>query len=137
MVFTGTLLFPTQSGSFIQSLTDEVDPIRLADAKSGRIMTEGDVLGLMNINRFLRDGGEPNEETFAADEIESHVSVFQQRYIEGPESLPYRAALAAELWAGIRQNWDALDGNQKDAVLAFLSDRAFKASLDTSTYQFC
>ena len=133
---SGHLYFsPAQSGSFIQSLADEVDPIRLADAKSGRVMTHGDVLGLMNINHFLQNGGEPAERFFSTDEVEAHVDVFQKRYVEGRESLPYRAALAAELWAGVHQNWDKLDGRQKNAVVAYLSDRDFKAGLDISTYQ--
>ncbi len=126
---------PAQAGSFIQGLSDEVDPIRLADSKSGRVMTQGDLLGLMNLNHLLQHGGEPTERSFARDDVEEHVSVLLQRFVEGPESLPYRATMAAELWAGVHQNWNELDTSQRDAVISYLADREFQAGLDVATYR--
>lgn len=126
---------PAQAGSFIQSLSDEVDPIQLADAKSERIMTQGDVLGVLNITHFLRHGGEPTEQSFAATEIDELIASFRREFVEGYKSLPYRAGLAAELWAGLHQNWNRLTAEQKDAVRTYLSDARFTIRLDIPTYQ--
>lgn len=126
---------PTQAGSFIQQLTNEVDPIRVADKKSNRIMTHGDILAVMNLNRFVRDGGEPVNHTFTSKEINAVIEMYRRKFVDSGFKLPFRAGLAAELWAGVYQNWKKLDDDQRQQVRNYYSDKDGSATMSASTYQ--
>lgn len=126
---------PTQAGSFIQQLTNEADPIRVADKKSSRIMTHGDILGVMNINRFIKQGSDPVSHTFSAREIDVEIVRYRRNFVDGVFKLPFRAGLAAELWAGLQQNWNRLDADQQQLVRLYFSDKEGTTSMSAATYQ--
>lgn len=134
--YSRTLFFsPTQAGSFIQQLSDEVDPICLADTKSERIMTRGEILGVLNIKRFLAAGGTPATHNFTTAEIDAEIASYRERFVDGVFKMPFRAGLAAELWAGVEQNWGALNDEQKRQLRIFLENRDGKATMDLPVFQ--
>lgn len=126
---------PTQAGSFIQQLTNEVDPIVLADPGSSQIMTRADIIGAMNIDRFVRDEGHPINHTFSLSEIDGKISHYRSTFVNCGLRLPYRAVFAAELWAGLYQNWRDLDSNQQLQVKYYFSDRHGTANMSISIYR--
>ncbi len=134
--YSYTLYFsPTQAGSFIQQLTNEFDPIRIVDAKSKRIMTHRDIVGVLNIKRFLSTDGPPETKKFSEAQIDAEVSMYQQRFVDGFFKLPYRTGFAAELWAGLEQNWSTFSGAEKRELRAFLADKDGKTTMAVSTFQ--
>lgn len=134
--YSRTMYFsPLQAGSFIQQLCDEVDPVQLADAKSERIMTHGDVLGVLNIRRFLHAGGRPATRRFDDAEIHSVMENYRERFVDGVFKMPFQAGLAAELWAGVEQNWDRLDRAQQEQLRGFLQNKDGKATMDRGVFQ--
>jgi len=134
--YSRTLYFsPTQAGSFIQQLTDESDPIRLADAKSERIMTQGDVLGVLNIRHFLSSDDRPATRHFDDAAVDAVIASYRERFVDGVFKLPFRAGLAAELWAGVEQNWDALDAAQQQQLRDFLENKDGKATMELGVFR--
>ena len=134
--YSQTLFFPpTQAGSFIQQLTTEVDPRHLADRKSSRVMTHGDILGIMNLNCFIREGGDPESHSFSSQEIDAEIEPYCSALVDGDFKLPFRAGLVAELWAGVHQNWKRLDADQQQQVRTYFSDKEGMESMNSSTYQ--
>lgn len=132
---TRLYLSPTQAGSFIQQLTNEIDPIRVADPKSSRVLKQSDILGFLNINAFVKNGEGPQTIAFDSETIDAIVSEFQQRYVEDVTKLPHRLSLSAELWAGITQNWDKLSTKEKQQVKNYFNPSSDAPIMQQSTYK--
>ena len=125
---------PEQTGGIIQKLTDEVDPIVVVDTKIKRIMTRSDVLAVMNIHRFIQQGGRPINHKFSQDTVNQEIARRQNRYGRDAWRMPFRTGLAAELWAGVYQNWDKLDGEQQLQVRHYFSDKNGAATMSIETF---
>ncbi len=126
---------PTQAGSFIQSLTDEVDPIVLADAKSQRIMTRADIIAVIQIRHFVENGGSPAKKAYSEADIANETARYHAHFVDGALKLPFQAGLAAELWAGLRQNWRQFNAAEKDQLRQFLASGAGLSSMDADVLQ--
>ena len=135
--FYSELLYfsPTQAGSLIQGLSDETDPIQVADKKCKRILTRQDAVGLLNIAAFLELGGTPTEQDFPDEDVQELISLYREEFEMGYRKLPYRLSMGAELWAGLVQNWKKLTAQERERVLNYLSPRAASEPLGASVYK--
>ncbi|MGI9544673.1 MAG: hypothetical protein ACR2MX_15530 [Cyclobacteriaceae bacterium] len=126
---------PTQAGSYIQQLINEIDPIEVADEKSKRVLKQSDILGLLNINAFIENGGAPKTQTFDPKTIDRVVNSYQEYYAQGSTKLARRLSLAAELWAGIAQNWNKLSDLEKQQVRNYFDPSSEDPIMDEATYK--
>ena len=134
--YTTTLYYsPTQAGSFIQQLSHEIDPVRVADNKVKRVLKHSDILAALNLKVFLEEGGSPKNKTFSQEEIDAAIQSYKKVYEQGYQSLPYRQTLAAEYWTGILQNWNKLTKEEQELLKSALKTSSDPPKLTPKLYK--
>ena len=134
--YSSTLYFsPTQAGTFIQQLSNEADPIQVIDPKSQRVLKYSDIIALLNLNSFIREGGNPVERDFSDEEVQNLVAFYQQEFEQGFRNLPHRLTMGAELWAGLSQNGNKLSVSEQQEIVAYLTPGEINSPLTPALYQ--
>jgi hypothetical protein len=104
----------------LQFLT-EPDPIRVVDPKSRRLMTERDLVGLVNIRNFAKSNEDPIHRELSRQELDRLAIELDRLFGSHPktERLPQFFGETAAFWAGVRQNWSQLNDQEKSLARAY------------------
>ena len=117
---------PTQSGSLIQRLMAEADPILVVETNPQRLMTRSDVVASMNLFHFARDSGPPNARSFPNSEISAAADTLNAVYGSTQYVMPRHLPLAAEYWRGLELAWSSFDDAQRARVRSYFASRVRK-----------
>jgi hypothetical protein len=98
------------------------DPVRVTHARSGRLMTQRDVIGLANLWHFAQTTGVPAHRELSRRQVDELVSLLNQGVNDTRGGLPQFFGDAAAYWAGVRQLWPYLNSEQKNLARAYARD---------------
>jgi hypothetical protein len=116
----GNYFRPQMQNTFELSLMTEPDPVRVADARSGRLMTQRDVIALANLWHFADAADAPRHRGLSRSQVDELVSLLNQGVTRG--GLPQFFGDAAAYWAGVQQLWPYLSREQKTLARAYARD---------------
>jgi hypothetical protein len=97
----------------------EPDPVRIADARSRRLMTERDVIALANIRNFAKSSGPPRHKELSRRQIEDLVALLKENVGGNRGRMPQFFGEAAAFWAGVREQWPRLSAQEKELARAY------------------
>ena len=103
-------------------LLTEPDPVRVADERSGRLMTQRDVIALANLWHFAKTTGAPRHRELSRGQVDELVSLLNLAVTDTYGRLPQFFGDAAAYWAGVRQLWPYLSSEQKNLARAYARD---------------
>lgn len=110
-------------------LLTKPDPVRVVDPGGKRVMTQGDIVAIANLNIFLRCyAGPPEQQIFLADDLDKLARQFDEMFGNHPKArkMPEFMTNAAALWAGIQREWLELDEDEKLAVKDYIRHGAMR-----------
>jgi hypothetical protein len=113
---------PQMQNTLELRLLTEPDSVRVADVRSGRLMTQRDVIALANLWHFARTTGVPRHRELSRSQVDELVSLLNQGVNDTRGRLPQFFAGAAAYWAGVRQLWPYLNSEQKTFARAYARD---------------
>jgi hypothetical protein len=113
---------PQMQNTLELRLLTEPDPVRVTDARSGRLMTQRDVIGLANLWHFAQTTGVPRHRELSRRQVDELVSLLDQGVNDTRGRLPQFFGDAAAYWAGVRQLWPYLNSEQKNLARAYARD---------------
>ena len=116
-------------------LLTEPDPVRVVDPGYKRLMTEKDVVALVNIYHFAKSDGDPRHKELARQDLERLVVELDRAYgnYQTATELPQFYGEAAAFWAGVQQHWPHLTAEEKREARAY-ADKTYKALMPTQMY---
>jgi hypothetical protein len=88
------------------------DPVRVVDERSGRVMTERDVIALSNIHHFAVTESDPHHHDLSRHQIENLVSLLNRRMAETGR-MPQFFSEAAAYWIDLQRGWSKLSAKQQ------------------------
>jgi hypothetical protein len=103
-------------------LLTEPDPVRVIDVRSGRLMTQRDVIALANLWYFATTTAAPRHRELSPRQVDELVSLLQRGVNDTRGRLPQFFGDAAAYWAGVRQLWPYLNSEQKRLARAYARD---------------
>jgi hypothetical protein len=109
------------------------DPVRVVDVRSRRLMTERDVVALANIRHFARSKGAPRHEELSRQQIDEMVALLRATVGGNSGNMPQFFGEAAAFWAGVQQEWQQLDVEQRQLVRAY-ADRMWRIQMPVELY---
>jgi hypothetical protein len=101
-------------------LLTEPDAVRVTDVRSGRLMTQRDVIALANLWHFAQTTDAPSHRELSGRQVDELVSLLNQGDTRG--RLPQFFGDAAAYWAGVRQLWPYMSREQKTLARAYARD---------------
>jgi hypothetical protein len=110
---------PQMRGTLELRLLTEPDPVRVADARSGRVMTQRDVVALANLWNFSEATAAPHHRELSQRQVDELVSLLQKGVNGTAGRLPQFFGGAAAYWAGVRQLWPYFNSEQKSLARAY------------------
>jgi hypothetical protein len=113
---------PQMQNTFELRLLTEPDPVRVTDVRSGRLMTQRDVIALANLWHFAKTTGAPRHRELSRKQVDELVSLLNQGVNDTRGRLPQFFGGAAAYWAGVRQLWPYLSSEQKSLARAYARD---------------
>jgi hypothetical protein len=116
-------------------LLTEPDPVRVVDPGYKRLMTEKDVVALVNIYHFAKSNGAPRHKELARQDLDRLVAELDRAYgnYKTATELPQFYGEAAAFWAGVQQQWPQLTAEEKRQARAY-ADKTYKALMPTQMY---
>jgi hypothetical protein len=119
---------------FLRWLT-EPDPVRVVDPKSRRLMTETDLVGLVNIRNFAKSNGDPIHTELSRQELDRLAIELDRLFGSHPktERLPQFFGETAAFWAGVRQNWSRLNDQEKSLARAY-ANKTWRIQMPAEMY---
>ena len=132
-VLEGNYFLPTMRNTLELKLLTEPDPVRVADVRTKRLMTERDVIALANIRHFATSAGEPRHKDLSRRQIEELVSLLNRGVGGKSGSLPQFFGDAATFWAGVRQQWPYLGAQQRSLARAY-ANNSWRVQMPVETY---
>jgi hypothetical protein len=103
-------------------LLTEPDPIRVTDVRSGRLMTQRDVIALANLWHFAESPSVPRHRELSPRQVDELASLLNQGVSGTRGRLPQFFGDAAAYWAGVRQLWPYLNVEQQRLAGAYARD---------------
>jgi len=94
------------------AFADPRDPVRVVDKKSGRVMTERDVIALANIHHFAVTKSSPHHHELSRQQIDDLASLVNRRIAE-TGGMPRFYGEAADYWVDVRSDWSELSTKQQ------------------------
>jgi hypothetical protein len=113
---------PEMQNTLELRLLTEPDPIRVVDARSGRLMTEQDIVALANLRHFTQSKGDPLHRALSRAQIDKLVGLLNQSLGTSGAGLPQFFGDAAAFWAGVRQLWRFSSNEQKKLARTYARD---------------
>jgi hypothetical protein len=114
-------------------LFTELDPVRVVDVRSRRVMTERDVIALANLRRFATSREAPRHEQPSRSQIEALTAALQATVGGNSGNMPRFFGEAAAFWVGVQQEWPKLDDRQKSLVRAY-ADKTWRVQMPVELY---
>lgn len=112
---------PRNQGGLILDLLTEPDPVAVVDPVKRRIMTHKDVAALAHLQTLAKTKSPPPPRKIAPGALEEAAR--QLAGIFGAQAgrpLPFIFTIAAELQAGVAQNWRTLSESERAEIFAYL-----------------
>jgi hypothetical protein len=110
---------PKLQGTIEVRLMAEGNPVRVTDRRSGRVMTERDIVALANLRDFARSKGAPRHRDLSRAEIEAAVKKLNALVGGDNGRMPQFFAEASVFWIGVRQEWPRLSTEQRNLARAY------------------
>jgi hypothetical protein len=119
MVIQANFFRPIMQNTIELRLFLQPDPVRVVDTRSQRIMTERDVIALVNIYRFAKSSGGPVHRDLSRQEIERAVADLTRAVGGASGKMPRFFTEASTFWIGVRQEWPTLSTSEQTLVRAY------------------
>jgi len=113
---------PQMQNTLELRLLTEPDSVRVIDVRSGRLMTQQDVIALANLWHFAQTSAAPRHRELSLRQVDELVSLLNQGVNDTRGRLPLFFGDAAAYWAGVRQLWPYLSTEQKTFARAYARD---------------
>lgn len=110
---------PDMQGTLELKLMTEPDPVRVADPRARRLMTERDVVALANLYRFANSSDDPRHGALPRAGVEELVAALKRSVAENGGAIPQFFGEAAAFWAGVRQQWPYFSPEQRKMVRGY------------------
>jgi hypothetical protein len=111
---------PDIRNTTILRLLTEPDPVRVVDPKWKRLMTEKDIVALVNLSNFIRSKGEPRHQEVSRQNIDRVTVNLNHMFNDSKADwMPRFFNDTAAFWAGVRQEWPRLTDDEKRQVRAY------------------
>jgi hypothetical protein len=111
---------PRMQNTLELRLLTEPDVVRVTDVRSGRLMTQRDVIALANLWHFAQTTDAPSHRELSRRQVDELVSLLNQG--DARSRLPQFFGDAAAYWAGVRQLWPYLSREQQNLARAYARD---------------
>lgn len=91
-------------------------------------MTEKDVIGLVNLQSFVKTEKPPTHRSLSAEQVDEMAALLDKTVGSGPNAGPMPVMLhcAAAFWAGLQQDWSSLDAAERQAVRDYIQQMSAK-----------
>lgn len=116
MVIQANFFRPIMQGTIEMRLFLEPDPVRVVDTRSQRVMTEADVIALVNLYRFALSRGKPVHQDLSRNEIERAVADLKRAVGGNSGRMPRLYTESSTFWSGVRQEWDRLSASEQSLI---------------------
>jgi hypothetical protein len=120
-------------GTLELRLMTEPDPVRIADARSKRLMTESDVVAFANLHHFVASQGAPRHRKVSRRRIDELVSLLERSMVANGGTIPQFWGDAGAYWAGVRQHWPYFDAQQRNMARDYAA-RTWRVSMPVEMY---
>ena len=111
---------PNIRNTTILRLLTEPDPVRVVDPKWKRLMTEKDIVALVNLSNFIKSKGEPRRQEVPRELIDRLAIKLNHMFNDSKgDWMPRFFNDTAAFWAGVRQEWPRLTDDEKRQVRAY------------------
>jgi hypothetical protein len=101
-------------------LLTEPDLVRVVDPKWKRLMTEKDIVALVNLGNFVKSNGEPRHYEVSRQNIDQVAIKLNHLFNDSKADwMPRFFCDTAAFWAGVRQEWPRLTDDEKRQVRAY------------------
>ncbi|MEZ5935414.1 MAG: hypothetical protein R3F54_26560 [Alphaproteobacteria bacterium] len=109
---------PMLRGTLGSRLLAEPDPVRVVDPDAKRLMTEKDVVALVNLLLFLQSDDAPSNRDVPPDRLGQAVELLDSKVgsRSGARQMPWFFGAAAAFWAGLRREWPDLNAEERQAA---------------------
>jgi hypothetical protein len=125
---------PKLQGTIEVRLMAEGNPVRITDRRSGRVMTERDIVALANLRDFARSKDAPRHRDLSRAEIEAAAKRLNALVGGDNGRMPQFFAEASVFWIGVRQQWPKLSAEQRDLARAYAA-RTWRIRLPPEMYE--
>lgn len=111
-------------------LFTEPDPVRVVNSRSKRLMTEKDIVAIINLNHFAASNLDPQPLSISRQQIDRLANELNRLFGDQPKArlMPRFCGEAAPLWAGVRKEWPSLNADERQQTRAY-AGKGFKAPL--------
>lgn len=102
----------------------EPDPVRVADARVSRVMTQRDLGAFLNISNFSVSSTEPHHREITPAQLDIVAQELDRSFGARPTSsaeMPQFYSDSAAFWAGIRREWPGLTPAERSALRDYTS----------------
>jgi hypothetical protein len=116
-------------------LLTEPDPVRVVDPGYKRLMTERDVVALVNIHHFAKSEDDPRHKELSRQDIDRLVAELDRTFGNYPKAteMPQFFGETAAFWAGVQQEWPQLSAEERRQARAY-AGKTYKALMPTRMY---
>jgi hypothetical protein len=114
-------------------LMTEPDPVRIADARSGRLMTDRDVVALANLYQFMRSTGDPQHRELSRARMNELSAALKRSVTANGGAIPQFFGEAAAFWAGVRQQWPYFSSEQRNLARSYAAN-TWRTSMPVEMY---
>jgi hypothetical protein len=125
---------PKLQGTIEQRLMTEGNPVRVTDRRSGRVITERDIVALANLRDFARSKSAPRHRDLSRAEIDTAAKKLDALVGGDNGRMPQFFAEASVFWIGVQQEWPKLDAGQRDLARAYAA-RTWRIRLPPQMYE--
>lgn len=106
-------------GTLELKLMTEPDPVRIADPRARRLMTERDVVALANLYHFAKSADRPQHRELSRARVDTLAAKLKRSVAANGGAVPQFFGDAAVFWAGVRQQWPYFSSQQRNLVRAY------------------
>jgi hypothetical protein len=111
---------PVMQNTIELQLFLEPDPVRVVDSRSRRLMTERDVVALVNLYRFAETAAGPKHRQLSRAEIERAVKDLNRTVGGTSGRMPQFFTEASAFWSGVQREWSKLSDAEQKLVRAYI-----------------
>lgn len=108
---------PRDDRTLLREMLTQSDPVVVFDPRTLRLMTRRDLDAIASLDLLAKTGKLPQPQKPSSEDIAKAIDMLNRAFgPQGTAPLPVNVALAAELWAGLRQHWPALSAEERHRV---------------------
>ncbi|HKX30982.1 MAG TPA: hypothetical protein VJ302_25055 [Blastocatellia bacterium] len=130
IVLEANYFSPLMKNTIELRLLTEPDPVRVADPRSKRLMTERDLVALANLRHFARSNDDPQPRELSRQQIDRLAAELNRLCGDHPNAqrMPQFFGEADSFWSGVRHEWPQLNAEEKRLVRTY-ADKTWRIRL--------